>query len=80
MQDIENTIICIYILFKNKWVGLTNKTFNLCHLNEVLYDKKCVSLHDHFAKCVLFDFFPYLLRKKNTFPIILFQMKRFLVY
>lgn len=54
-------------MFKNKWVGPTNKTFNSCHLNEVLYDKKCVSLHDHFAKCVLFDFFPYLLRKKKHF-------------
>lgn len=48
-------------------MGQTNKTFNSCALNDILFDKKRVSLHDHFAKCVLFDFFPHFLRKKKHF-------------
>lgn len=48
-------------------MGQTNKTFNSCALNDVLYDKKRVSLHDHFAKCVLFDFFPLFFEEKKHF-------------
>lgn len=45
-------------------MGPTNKTFNSCGLNEVLYDKKRVSLHDHFAECL---FFPLFIKKKKHF-------------